>query len=438
MSQSSSLSQIPVITVNSNSPGQKLHRRRRQLQAVTVLIAILIPLLGLFRIDVINGAFVVLDRQIDFGDFFIIIGFWLMISSALIITYSALGTAFCGWSCPQNTLSEWANYWHRRLLGKRSDMTLDGSPMQVSSGKNKLVNWLTLGAILMGFSMIVAIVPMLYFYPLDILWNFLTFRADERLSGSEYYIYFICVLLIFIDVAFMRHFFCRFVCVYKVWQHSFKTKETLHIVHDKSAEDECAKCNFCQTSCFVDIDPRQTQTYDACVNCGECITACESIRGSRKTGASLLSFEMGQVEENKNQPRNAMMNLRSRLFWIVPLVALGAGMFAWGMVHYEPYRFSVYHSDTAQGREINEYRISLAHKFYKPAEVSVEIDGLPAGSYDLRSDVIQFTTAQRQDVKFTINNDLEPGLYPFLVRVKSNDGWQDSFRVHHVAVKDNG
>ncbi len=434
MNQPSTLSQIPVITVNNNL-GQKLHRRRRWLQAITVLVAILIPLLGVFRIDVLAGAFVILGRQIDFGDFFIIIGFWLMVSSALIITYSAVGTAFCGWSCPQNTLSEWANYWHRRLLGKRSEIMLDGAPMKVSSGKNKFVNWLGLGAILLGFSMIVALVPMLYFYPLDMLWNFVTFQSEERMSGSEYYIYSIFVLIIFIDVAYLRHFFCRFMCVYKVWQHSFKTKETLHIVYDASEQEECARCNFCQTACFVEIDPRQTQTYDACVNCGECIAACQNIRGSRKTGASLLKFELGQRQQDRDEPRNVMTALRARLLWILPLVILGLGMFGWGMVTYEPYRFSVSHTGTAQGREINEYRVSLAHKLYRPSEVSVTIEGLPENSYQLEADVARFSTAQRQDVNFTISDKLAPGFYPFLVRVKAGDGWQSSFRVNHVSVK---
>jgi len=437
MNQPSSVTEIPIIVVNSNSPGQKLHRRRRWLQVITVLAAVLIPLSGLFRIDVLTGAFVILDRQIDFGDFFIIMGFWLMVSSALVITYSALGTIFCGWSCPQNTLSEWANYWHRRLLGKRSEIMLDGAPMKVSSGKNKWLNWLSLGAILLGFSMVAALVPMLYFYPLDMLWNFISFQTEERMKGSEYYIYSICVLIIFIDVAYLRHFFCRFMCVYKVWQHSFKTKETLHIVHDSSAADECAHCNFCQSACFVEIDPRQTQTYDACINCGECITACESIRGSRKTGASLLSFAMGQPQAIQEQPRNAMITLRSRLFWILPLVTLGLGMFVWGLVSYEPYRFSVYHSDTAQGREINEYRISLAHKFYKPSEVAVAIEGLPEGSYQLESDIMVFDTAQRKYLKFYISDELAPGFYPFSVKVKSNNNdWQSSFRVHHISVKE--
>jgi len=435
MNQPYSVSKIPVVTVNSNSPGQKLHRRRRLLQAITILAAILIPVLGLFRIDVLAGAFVILDRQIDFGDFFIIMGFWLMVSSALIITYSALGTVFCGWSCPQNTMSEWANYWHRGLLGKNSEVMLDGAPMKVSSGKNKMANWLGLGAILLGFSMVAAFVPMLYFYPLETIFNFVTFQSEQRMNGSEYYIYSICVLIIFIDVAYLRHFFCRFMCVYKVWQHSFKTKETLHIVHDTSAEDECARCNFCETACFVEIDPRQTQTYDACINCGECITACESIRGSRKTGISLLSFAMGQPQEKKNEPRDAMIALRSRLFWILPLVTIGVGMFIWGMVNYEPYRFSVYDSQTAQGREAHEYRVSLAHKFYKPSEVTVSIEGLPDGGYTLESNKALFDTAERKYVKFYLNDDLEPGLYPFLVKVESNDGWKSSFRVHHLAVK---
>lgn len=435
MKQPSSVSQIPVITVTGSSPGQKLHRRRRIVQAATVLILILIPLLGLFRIDPVAGAFVVLDRQIDFGDFFIIIGFWLMVSSALIITYSSLGTAFCGWSCPQNTLSEWANHWHRRLLGKRSEVMLDGAPMKVSAGKNKITNWVALGTILLGFSMIAALVPMLYFYPPDMLWNFVSFQSDERLQGSEYYIYAIFVLIIFIDVAYLRHFFCRFMCVYKVWQHSFKTKETLHIVHDTSAADECERCNYCQKVCFVEIDPRQTQTYDACINCGECVTACESIRGSRKTGGSLLSFAMGEPQAAQNVTRNAMHTLRSRLFWIVPLILAGLGMFIYGMSSYEPYRFSVYHSDTAQGRQINEYRVSLAHKIYNESKVSVSIEGLPESSYRLESEQILFSTARRQDVKFYIDDVLEPGLYPFLVHVKSDSGWKSSFRVHHVAVK---
>jgi len=435
MSQSPSLSDIPIITVNSNSPGQKIHRRRRLLQAITVLVAILIPVLGFFRIDVLAGAFVVLDRQIDFGDFFIIMGFWLMVSSALIIMYSALGTAFCGWSCPQNTMSEWANYWHRRLLGKNSEVMLDGAPMKVSSGKNKIVNWLGLGAILLGFSMVAGFIPMLYFYPLDTLFDFVTFQSADGMNGSEYYIYGICVLIIFVDVAYLRHFFCRFMCVYKVWQHSFKTKETLHIVHDASVADECARCNFCQASCFVEIDPRKTQTYDACINCGECITACESIRGSRKTGASLLSFAMGERQIEKEQPRNAMMALRSRLFWILPLVTLGVGMFSWGMVNYEPYRFSVYDTQTAQGRNENEFRVSLAHKLYQPAEVSVSIEGLDEDAYRFQSTTASFDTAERKYVKFNISHDLEPGLYPFLVKVESTDGWRRSFRVHHLAVE---
>lgn len=436
MSNPSSLSKIPVLVVNRHSPGQRLHRRRRLVQAATVLAAILIPLSGLFRIDPAAGAFVVLDRQIGFADFYIVVGFWVMLSSALIITYSAIGTAFCGWSCPQNTLSEWANYWHRRLLGKHADVSLDGSPMKVSTGKNKLLNWLLLGAILLGFSLVVALLPMLYFYPAEVLWNFVTFQGEGRLAASQYYIYFICVLIIFVDVAFLRHFFCRFMCVYKVWQHSFKTKETLHIVHDKSHPEECARCNFCETSCFVHIDPRQTQTYDACINCGECVTACERIRAARKTGASLLGFELGVPAQIAGQPRTALSTLRSRLVWIVPAITLGLASFVWGLVTYEPYSYSVYRSDTAQGAEINQYRVSLAHKLYAPATVSIAIEGLPPGSYTLEAETVRFSTAQRQDVKFQIAPNLAPGLYPFVVRVSADEGWQSAFRVHHVAVKD--
>ena len=136
MDYDKTLRQIPVVGADARS-GRRLHLTRRAVQIGSIVLAILIPVSGLFRIDPVEGAFVVLDRQVWFSDFYIVVGLWMAVSSSLVMTYSFVGTAFCGWSCPQNTMAEWANRMTYRWLGKRAEVSLDGSPMRVSQGKDK-------------------------------------------------------------------------------------------------------------------------------------------------------------------------------------------------------------------------------------------------------------------------------------------------------------
>ena len=131
---------VTVDAGRSSADGRRLHWARRAVQVATILIFILIPTTGLFRIDPAAGSFVVLGRQIWFSDFFLVFGFWVTVASGLILMYSAVGTAFCGWSCPQNTVSEWANRMTRKLLGKRAEVSLGGEAMQISAGKKSWIN----------------------------------------------------------------------------------------------------------------------------------------------------------------------------------------------------------------------------------------------------------------------------------------------------------
>ena len=428
MDANKALNKIAVVV---EAPRSSLHRRRRMLQAAVILLIILIPVSGLFRIDPIEGAFVVLDRQVWFSDFYLVVGLWLAISAGLVVTYSTLGTAFCGWACPQNTLSEWGNRMTQKLLGRRAAVSLTGEKMRVSSGKNKWYNWVLLGGIFLVVAMAVALIPMFYFFPPAAVWSFVSFREDVRLAGSLHWIYSVFVLIILLNIAFIRHFFCRFMCIYKVWQHSFKTKETLHIAYDPSFADECAKCNFCVTQCFIDIDPRKTETYDSCVNCGECISACTAIRAP-KGGASLLRFELGQRQAQASRAiRNGLSGLLGRVKWTIPLFVGGIGMFVWGLWSYQPYHVTAGRTDNSP----LDYRISLSNKRYRAETVTVSVDGLPAGAYSLQDTQVHFASAGRKDILLRINSALPPGMHPVLVQVHSDDGWADDFRLYHFVPK---
>ena len=417
-------------------PNQRLHWLRRALQWGTIVLALIIPITGLFRIDPVDGAFVVLDRQIWFSDFYIVVGLWLALSCFLVMTYSLVGTAFCGWSCPQNTLSEWANLMTHKWLGKRAEVSLDSQPMQVSAGKNKRLNWLILGVMFMFVAMLAALIPMFYFYAPDVVWSFVTFRQDDRLAPSMYWIYTVFTLIIFLDIAFVRHFWCRFMCIYRVWQHSFKTRETLRVVHDKSQADECAHCNYCVTSCIVEIDPRNTETYDSCINCGECINACNRVRAGRKTGTSLLHFEAGLAGSDKRVRQGKNVNsVWKRAPWATIMAVFGLLLFAWGLHSYESYHISAYRAETAQNNSLNQYRINIANKLYQPAEFTVTIEGLPADVYRLSTTMVKFNSVGRKDVGLTISKDLPPGLHPLLVKVHRSGGGEQSFRITHYTAR---
>lgn len=433
MSIQNSLGGIPVV-VEGRKPSQKLHWQRRAFQYGVLLLLVIIPLTGLFRIDPIQGAFVVLGRQIWFSDFSIVFGFWSVMACLLAMLYSLMGTVFCGWACPQNTLSEWANNLTFKLLGKRAEVSLDGSPMRLSQVKNRPLNWLILIGLSALVSGLVALIPLFYFYEPRLIWKFVTFQHDAGLAPSLHWIYTIFFLVILVDITMIRHFMCRFMCIYKVWQHTFKTKQTLHIAYDASRSSECEKCNYCVTSCFLAIDPRKTDLYDTCINCGECVTACENLHDRKGSGESLLRFAMG---ERKNvgevEFKTNVGDLFSRVTWSFPILLLGLAMFVWGLWSYERYHMTAYRADTAHSTQILDYRISVANKIYEPTRLHVEIEGLSDDQYTLATRTVDFQTAGRINVELKISPALPKGLYPVLVKVSSGDGWQESFRLQHFS-----
>jgi len=410
------------------------HRRRRIVQLVTLALIILIPLSGLFRIDAIAGAMVVLDRQIWFADFFLVFGLWIFLATLMVFLYSVAGTVFCGWVCPQNTIAEWANFMTRKFLGKRAEVSLDGAPVRVTASKDRALNWVVLALCFTGAAMVVALVPMLYFYPARAVGSFVALRADPQLAGSLYWIYAVFVLIVLLDITVLRHFWCRFICVYRVWQHSFKTRQTLHIAYDASRSADCEGCNYCVTQCFIDLDPRSTDVFDSCINCGECVDACHRMHHKEGT-PGLLRFEFGARTPATNgpRPRNNEYSLLGRSRWALPFTMLGLAMFCWGLWSYEPYHLSIDHGRGAQGQAVTDYQISIANKQYHAGNLRVQVSGLDPAEYHLSTDTVALGAVQRQSLTLSISPRIGHGIHPVQVDVLAQDGWVGHFQFQHFA-----
>ncbi len=307
------------------------HWKRRVVQLATLLLIVLIPAVGLFRIDLTTASFTIFDRQLWWSNFALVFGLAIVAATAPIITYMTIGTVWCGWACPQNLLSEWANNLTHKLLGKRANVDVNGAGLVVAAAKNKVINWVVLVLAFLGASLVLGLIPFMYFFAPAEIWSMFASGGGGKLSTFMQRLYFFCVFLIFVDIAVVRYFWCDYACLYRIGQKIFKTKDALHVAYDQSRSGDCAKCNYCATACITGIEPTDISKYDSCIDCGECVDACNRLHA--KSGTSgLLRFELG---EHGSAPTwgDKLRDVLSRFNWLVGALFLaGCVMTVWGVV----------------------------------------------------------------------------------------------------------
>lgn len=319
-------------TVNMFPTTYRIPRRATQL--ATLLVIALIPALGVFQIDWALASFHIVGHQIWWSNFFFIFGLAIALTTLPVITYTTIGAVWCGWACPQNLLAEWSNNLTYKFLGKRADVRVDGKGAIVAEAKNKAVNWLILGTIFLGAAMILALVPVLFFYTPHEVWSFVTFQSNNT-SGFIQFPYLFSVLLIFIDIAAVRYFMCDYACLYRMGQKMFKSRNALHVSYDASRSADCTKCNYCATLCITDIQPTSIKMYDSCFDCGECIDACNQLHAKSGT-PGLLNFKLGEQGEESTWQK-ALGIVFSRFNWLMgSFFAVGVAMMIWGIYTQPP------------------------------------------------------------------------------------------------------
>ncbi len=299
---------------------------RRWVQLATLLLIALIPATGLLRIDLASASFSILGHQVWWSSFTLITGLTLIIATAPVLTYMTIGTLWCGWACPQNLLSEWANALTHKLLGKRANVEVDGEGLIVAATKNKFLNWAMLGASFLAVSLVLGLIPFLFFYTPKETWEIVTISDREKLSPFLMYLF--SVFLIFIDIAVVRYFFCDYACFYRMGQRMFGTKDALHVTYDAARSADCAKCNYCTTVCITKIQPTDIKPHDICINCGECIDACNRLH--QKSGTiGLLDFRLNAKPKGGYKKIMAVLGQANRL--TVMLLLAGIALTAWGV-----------------------------------------------------------------------------------------------------------
>ncbi len=297
-------------------------RQRHAVQLLTLLVLVVFPASGGFRIDLARGALLVLGHVVNLRNFPAVAGLALVLATGPLLMVSTLGPLWCGWACPQNTVSEWANALTHRWLGRRADVDVIGAGLRVAPSKNRPRNWAVLALGFAAASLLLGAIPLFYFLAPGDLWSMAT-GADAQFRTFVGRLYVVSAGLAFADIALVRYFLCNYACLYRIGTLLFHNPDGLHVQYDPQRAADCARCNACRMSCLTGIDPTAIGRYDRCIDCGECIVACARLHGRREPRADgLLRFVRG---------RRGAAAVLARLGWHGLLFLAGVGLLAVGL-----------------------------------------------------------------------------------------------------------
>jgi polyferredoxin len=410
--------------------GAQTIRTRRSIGWALLVAFVVLPFTGMFEIDVSSGRFLIAGYQIWWDDFFIVFPFWAMMFFSMTAFYSNFGMIFCGWMCPQNTLSEWLNNLIRFLLGRR--LVVGISPeRQGGNSKQKagrlVLAWTVVVVVVLVASAILTLAMLRYFFPFEVLWGH--FIAGEH----NLYIAVFSILLgtfVVIDLGLLRHFWCKYMCPYGVWQYMFRNRDTLQIRFADARKDDCKSCSLCKDVCPMDLDPRQPEIYTRCINCAICIDACEGYMG-RFDKQPMLSFGFGTKKEELIR----IETKRSRVFaqsvmWPMSGVLISALMFAYGVSTFNPIKMVVHQPQTAayETTDHRDYRLSIVNKGSQPQAFELSLEGLPESLVTMEMKRVSVAVGEAVEIALSIHhgNLSYNQSYPFRVLAKG-DGEDSRF-----------
>ena len=393
---------------------------RYAVQIAVILLLITLPFTGIFHIDLSTGRFVLFGYQVWWSDFFLILPFWLFVITAMTAVYAVLGMVYCGWACIQNTFAEWTNGLAKLAFGSATlgpgigEVSLSAPRIRKVSFFRKGVQWSIFLAGVTLFSLVVSVIITAYVIPPKTLYQDLVTGRNH----TAYWLIFGIGGVMFLNLLLVRHYWCKWVCPYPLWQHMFKTDDTLKVAFDHKRRNECTGCNLCVKSCFIDIDPRDTKNYSRCINCGECVVVCEDYMGKHGK-PSLLTFHKNGVyvaEDGTTKARRlspgTVRFVVATIFSLVPL-----SLFIYGILTYSPYRVTF---SQVPGR-FDQFEVGLYNKTPRPERFVLGEEGLPPSDVTFGRTEVSVPPGEHRKVVMTVgpSEALAPGLHNFQVEVKS-------------------
>jgi cytochrome c oxidase accessory protein FixG len=347
-------------------------------------------------IDLANRRFYMFGIEIWPHEFYFVAGLLIMAGIGLFLVTSAVGRAWCGYSCPQTVWTDLFQHVDRFVDGDRnSRMRLDAAPWTVGKIARRAFKWTiylvigfwTGGAWIMYFADAPTLVR-----------DFWGWEA----APVAYVTVGILTLTTVILGGFMREQVCVYMCpwpriqtammdeksltvTYKVWRGEPRGSVKKAGKHP-SAFGDCVDCNMCVAVCPTGIDIREGPQI-GCITCALCIDACDRVMaevGRPRGLIDYLTLDDGEREKAGGAPRPAWKALlRPRtLVYLVVWSALGLGLlFALGTRTHTDISVEADRNPPfmlmSDGSVRNAFTVRLRNMESRPRRMRVALEGLP-------------------------------------------------------------
>ncbi|QXC51860.1 cytochrome c oxidase accessory protein CcoG [Agrobacterium salinitolerans] len=371
-------------------------------------------------IDIANRRFYFFFIEIWPQEFFFVAGLLVMAGLGLFLVTSAVGRAWCGYTCPQTVWVDLFLVVERAIEGDRNArMKLDAAPFTFGKLHKRVLKhavWLVIG-VLTGGAWI------FYFADAPTL-------AREFLTGEAPMIAYTTVAILtattYVFGGLMREQVCTYMCPWPRIQAAMLDENSLVVTyndwrgeprsrHAKKAAaagesiGDCVDCNACVAVCPMGIDIRDGQQLE-CITCALCIDACDGVMDKIGKPRGLIAYatlseyqsNMALATGNGQHPirpanvreEDGSFSKRVRHFnWRIILrprtllytaiwAAVGIGML-FALVTRERLALNVLHDRNPQyvlesnGSIRNGYTVRILNMVPQPRIMSLTMDGLP-------------------------------------------------------------
>jgi polyferredoxin len=221
----------------------------------------------------------------------------VLVAGFLALAYR-YGRLYCGWLCPHFSMVEMLNSLLQRACGKLSLWDKNATPRVGQTADPRWWPLFALSCVLVGF--VWAITLLTYLLPPAVIWGGL---VHGSLTANQLRFLSVATLLISCELAFARHLFCRFGCAVGYFQSVawMANPRAMVVSFARERARECRTCgsrpqdslpapmgSACDNVCPMRLNPRNfKRMMFSCVQCGQCLDACEASQTAQQRRASL-------------------------------------------------------------------------------------------------------------------------------------------------------
>jgi cytochrome c oxidase accessory protein FixG len=450
----------------------RFRRLKWAIMAVTLTIYYLTPWLRWDRgpyapdqavlIDLANRRFYMFGIEIWPHEFYYVAGLLIMAGIALFLVTSAVGRAWCGYTCPQTVWTDLFQHIERFIDGDRNaQIRLAAAPL----GARKLAKRAVKYTVFLAVALATGGAWIFYFADAPTL-------ARDFFTGQAAFIAYATVALLtattFVLGGFLREQVCIYMCPWPRIQTAMLDEKSLVVTYkDWRGEPrgrgvkkatladlklgDCIDCNQCVAVCPTGIDIREGPQV-GCITCALCIDACDKVMAQTGRPRGLIDYcnaDDAKLEAAGGTPKPLWKTvLRPRTLayasiWssvgIAMLLALGARTRI--DIAAQQDRNPVY-VRLSDGHIRNAFTVKIRNMEARPRPVEVSMDGLfgasiwtDSGSRETASRVVRTVVPADSLAKlriFVISPAGHEGgdEFAFTVRALDEGGGGDSVGAH--------